>query len=76
MPRPGKMENADGWVQTSTGEWIHPDSAESTQIDENTATGVTTVTITYGGATYVQTITTSVPQTNVNRTVVSGWVKQ
>lgn len=65
-----------GWVVATNGDLINPDSAASTQVDENTSTGVTTITISYGGSTYVQTITATTPATGVNRKTVSGWVKQ
>jgi hypothetical protein len=70
------MGNGPGFVMASDGGWIHPDSAASTQIDETAATGVTTVTITYGANTYRQTITVSTPSAGVTRTVLTNWVKQ
>lgn len=71
----GAANPGGGWVVATNGDLINPDSATSTQVDENTATGVITTTITYGGHTYVQTITPSTPSTNVSRKVISGWVR-
>lgn len=71
----GEANPGGGWVIATNGDLINPDSATSTQIDENTSTGVITTTITYGGHTYVQTITPSTPSAGVNRKVITGWAK-